>query len=294
MIVTKEESLSNADIATNTEQFILVNSPEFLKALRKVVNATAGEECPHPILQYVHVRIESDCLIIEACDSLVLDLLTVSASVDPELIGKDFLISKSFAKSLVKTPHKYGSRLSIRPSFNANYYTGKLVVIANGNEFIDHIDDPKVNNLNYPKLDDVIPRTMSKTLTMEIRAEDLLPVLKEQEKDFKGQRGMRPIRIGIKGKQAYLITKDHRAGLFPIEIAPKNAHIDIDDQKMANKVGLDFFIDVDWKKLVKELKYLNKHDSLLFSFEGTLRPLKIINQRTDGVSIIVPIRTFAN
>ena len=39
---------------------------------------------------------------------------------------------------------------------------------------------------------------------------------------------------------------------------------------------------------------LNKHDSLLFSFEGTLRPLKIINQRTDGVSIIVPIRTFAD
>lgn len=116
MIVTKEKSLSNANIATITEQFILVNSLEFLKALRKVVNATAGKKSPYPVLQYVHVRIESDCLIIEACDSLVLDLLTVSASVEPELIGKDFLISKSFVKSLVKAPHKFGSRLSIRPS----------------------------------------------------------------------------------------------------------------------------------------------------------------------------------
>ena len=124
MIVTKEKSLSNANIATITEQFILVNSLEFLKALRKVVNATAGKKCPYPVLQYVHVRIESDCLIIEACDSLVLDLLTVSASVEPELIGKDFLISKSFVKSLVKAPHKFGSSLCIINEFNELDFDG--------------------------------------------------------------------------------------------------------------------------------------------------------------------------
>ncbi|MGF0056121.1 hypothetical protein ACQRDV_01240 [Limosilactobacillus reuteri] len=282
------QTLLNNVATINKDNGIFVNAKEFLKELRQVATAVAKPSDRRPNLTFVHVKINSSELVLEATDSHVLERSHVAASIPSELVGKEFLIDGKFAKNLSKSPTKHGNQLGIYPQFNEEKYLGVISIVGGGEEFIDDSRED-ISVFGYPDLERVTPYLNDATVKFDVQQKEIFPVLKEivkivnkpgLTKEFKEVKKTEVVALLVKDNVVKLKYSNWEKDLeFPIAVT----NIVVNDE---------FEINFNVKKLKQRLQHLSSRENLTFRFyQNAYRPFTI-SRENGGLGLVCPIRLY--
>ena len=263
---------------------IIVDAKEFLKAIKFVVTATSKKQS-RPILRYIHAKIGENKLTLGATDSHQLTQLKMAAEVDQRLAGKEFLINSKFARNLSKTLTKHGKNMVITPEYDEDGLRTGLVKYADGNHEL-FIDDHDGFEGHYPDLDICIPDRSD--YSFDVQTKELLPVLKELKK-FTNAKDGNVVHLEIQDNSGVVIGVDGDNSSIQ-EIKQKNLFIE-EKHIVENDKGLNFEINFNLKYLIGLVQKCDSTEFLKFSFSGTLRPFTI-SRENGGYSLVCPLRTF--
>lgn len=261
---------------------IIVDAKEFLKAIKFVVTATSKKQS-RPILRYIHAKIGENELTLGATDSHQLTQLKMAAEVDQRLAGKEFLINSKFARNLSKTPTKHGKNMVITPEYDEDGLRTGLVKYADGNHEL-FIDDHDGFEGHYPDLDICIPYRSD--YSFDVQTKELLPMLKEIKKQITDNKGLNEMHLEIQDNSTVVIG----AGEEGKTINCDNLKIN-DKHKVENNKGLNFEINFNVQYLIGMVQKCNSGENLHFSFSGTLRPFTFTREN-GGIGLVCPIRTY--
>lgn len=263
----------------NLDEAIIVNAKNFLKAI-KFVAVAVSKQASRPILMDVHVEIGENQLTLEATDSHILTQLKVPASVNDELVGKEFLIDGKFAKSLAKTPTKHGTHMAIWPTFDKKGCATGLVKIVDGNNET-FVDNHVGYEGHYPELDGVIDRAGN--VSFEARKKELLPILRDLIKQANAKDKYR-VHLEVHDNKRAVIGIDWNSIR---EIKLRDLFVR-EDHRVKDNQGTNLAIDLNAKALASLLQQCETTEFLKFSFDGKYRPL-IFERENGGIGEICPL-----
>ena len=197
---------------------IIVETKPFLKALRQVINATdRASSGQRKILSYIHVRVHTSTIVIEATNAYILANQAVPARVSQPDQNHSFMISHKFARQLSKKLSGHGSPFGIEPLYDkSNGLETSWNVIyrdyGRHNTYRDkNIEDIK---LNYPELIRLIPEDKDTPTFFEITKKELLPIVKKAKQDIKG---MATSDLDISFKAIDIVTLKNIKGVVYLE-----------------------------------------------------------------------------
>lgn len=272
---------------------ITVESKPFLKALRQVINATDRASSGHrKILSYIHVRVHTLTIVIEATNAHILANQAVLARVSQPDQNHNFMISRKFARQLSKKLSGHGSHFDIEPLYDksSDPETSWNVIYRDyeHNTYRDkNIEDIK---LNYPELVRLIPEDKDASTFFEITKKELLPTVKKTKQDIKA---MATSGLDISFKDIDVVALKNIKGVVYLEefyhekCKPRTSYR-LNTSFASWKDGFEITFNLGF--LYSLIKNLPADSLLTVRLFDPLRPFTIISSRGEG--LICPVRVL--